>query len=54
MNEFAIGDYVRIVCHDGRVFVGVLQEAFLEEPVPYILLNGCGFPVSDIVAMEPA
>ena len=47
-----IGDYVRIICKDGAVFTGVIMG--MSEDFQYIILNGCGFPTEDIVAMEPA
>ena len=48
--DFAIGDYVEIVCHDGAVFKGVLQD-FTRY---YFILNGCGFPFEDVRVMSHA
>lgn len=50
MNEFSIGDWVEIVCHDGASFAGVLQDFNAD----YLLLNGYGFPIADVVVMSHA
>lgn len=50
MNEFTIGDFVQIMCKDGATFKGVIQD-FTED---YVLLNGCGYMLEDIVTMEHA
>jgi hypothetical protein len=50
MSEFALGDHVQIICHDGAVFQGIIT-GFTED---YVLINGCGFPLADIRAMMPA
>lgn len=54
MNEHKIGDYVSILCKDGAVFKGVLQDFDNECEAPWFLLNGLGFPFEDVVSMEPA
>jgi hypothetical protein len=50
MPEFAIGDYVEILCCDGARFVGVLQD-FTED---YVLLNGYGYALDMILVMSHA
>jgi hypothetical protein len=54
MSEFSVGDYVSILCKDGSTFEGVLQDFDNDCPVPWFLLNGCGFPFEDVVSMTPA
>lgn len=43
-----VGDPAEILCHDGRVFTGIVNA--LEDD--YMLLNGCGFPYEDIVRVS--
>lgn len=47
---FAIGDFVEIVCHDGKAFAGWLED-FTSQ---YFVLSGRGFPHADVLAMQHA
>lgn len=51
MPEFEIGDYVEIMCHDGKTFKGVLME-FTD--LYFILTPGLGFPFDEVLTMVAA
>jgi hypothetical protein len=41
---FEVGTWVEVACLDGMVYRGVLQD-FTDD---YVIVNGCGFPLSMI------
>jgi hypothetical protein len=48
---FEIGEFVEIVCHDGKTFAGWLED-FTPD---YLVLTGPrGFPHADVLAMQHA
>ena len=48
MKTFELGDHVEIQTHDGAFFSGILMEYTPE----YLILNGCGFALGTIKAMD--
>ena len=49
-RPITVGDIVRIDMRDGAWFSGVLQEI----DTAWVTINGCGFPLADIVRAERA
>lgn len=44
-----VGEWVKITCKPGNmVYRGILQEIRDD----YLVINGCGFPVEDIIKIE--
>ena len=50
MKTFELGDHVEIQTHDGAFFSGILME--VDDERGYLLINGCGFALGTIKAMD--
>ena len=51
-GDFEVGDLIRITLRPNREYTGVLQDVVFG-PCAYLILNGCGFPLEDIIQCAP-